>query len=117
MWIVELFTRELTLDWLWRRLPHFREPFHEILDLAHFTIIINGAVLFIAFPLAPGFFNLLDLVDARGFVTFAISSLAVSLPIWCLTFGVRFRESIRAAIRSPAAGSPDLWDDWLDGPE
>src|SRR3954452_23641386 len=49
MWISDLLTRELSLDWLWERLPHGQGRFDEILDLAHFTIIVNGAVLLIAF--------------------------------------------------------------------
>ena len=35
---------ELNLDWLWRRLPRVREPFDVILELAHFTLIVNGAL-------------------------------------------------------------------------
>jgi hypothetical protein len=110
MWIAELLTRELSLDWLWRRLPRARGRFDEILDLAHFTIIVNGAVLLVAFLLAPDLFIVPDLV------TFALRLLAVSLPVWGLTFGVRFHEVIRGGRRSPVAGRSDLWDDWLDGP-
>lgn len=116
MWIAELLTRELSLDWLWGRLPRRQRRFDEILDLAHFTIIVNGAVLFIAFLLAPNLFNVLDPIDGPDLVTFALRSLAVSFPVWCLTFGIRFHEVIRLGRRLPVAGPSDLWDDWLDGP-
>jgi hypothetical protein len=111
MWITDLLTTELSLDWLWRRLPHAQGRFAEILDLAHFTIIVNGAVLLVAFLLAPNLFIVPD------FVTFALRSLEVSLPLWGLTFGIRFHEVIRGGRRPPVAGPSDLWDDWLDGPE
>jgi hypothetical protein len=116
MRIAELLTRELSLDWLWRRLPHRQGRFDEILDLAHFTIIVNGAVLFMAFFLAPNLFNVLDPIDGPDFVTFALRSLAVSLPVWYLTFGSRFHEVIRVGRRLPVTVPSDLWDDWLDGP-
>jgi hypothetical protein len=115
MWIAELLTRELSLDWLWRRLPHGQQRFDEIPDLAHFAIIVNGAVLFMAFFLAPKLFNVLDPIEGPDLVTFVLSTLAVSLPVWCLTFGVRFHEVIRPPQRPPAAGPSDLWDEWLDG--
>jgi hypothetical protein len=56
MWITELLTMELSLDWLWRRLPRAPEWFDEIVDIAHFTIIVNGAVLVIAALVAPSAF-------------------------------------------------------------
>jgi anti-anti-sigma regulatory factor len=116
MWIAELLTRELSLDRVWRRLPHGQQRFDEILDLAQFTIIVNGAVLFMASFLAPNLFNVLDPIDGPDLVTFAISTLVVSLPVWCLTFGIRFHEVVRVRRSLPVAGPSGLWDDWLDGP-
>jgi hypothetical protein len=113
----------LSLDWLWRRLPHGQERFDEILETAHFTLIVNVAVLLVALLVAPAAF--LDPVSVPDLGTFAIHLLEVSLPVWCLTFGVRFRNALRSWYRrvtrgrrrrSVEAEPPSLWDEWLDGP-
>jgi hypothetical protein len=123
MSITKLLTMELSLDWLWRRLPRGRERFHEILETAHFTLIVNVAVFVVALLVVPAAF--LDPVIVPDFGTFAVHLLELSLPVWCLTFGVRFRNVLRSWYRrvirgrrrrSVEAEPSGLWDEWLDGP-
>src|SRR6516162_2910021 len=95
MGITELLTMDFSLDWLWRRLPSGWNRFDEILDLAHFTSIINGAVLLLAHFMVPSAFNVFDPVYGPDLKTFAVHLLWLSLPIWCLIFGVRYRNNIR----------------------
>jgi hypothetical protein len=77
----------------------------------------------IALFLAPSGF--LDPVQVPDLGTFTVHVLELSLPVWCLTFGVRFRDALwgpcrrilRAGRRVPVEGEPSgLWDEWLDGP-
>jgi hypothetical protein len=123
MRIVELLTMELSMDWLWRRLPGGRERLDEILETAYFTLIVNGAVFLFALFVAPSAF--LDPVHVPDLGTFAVRLLELSLPLWCLTFGVRFRNALRGGNRRVIRSRrrdlvevepSDLWDEWLDGP-
>ena len=117
MWIAELLTRDLSLDRLWRRLPRGTERFDEILDIAHFTLIVNGAALLVACFMAPSAFNVLDPINGLDLGTFAVHLLELSLPIWCLTFGVWFWNVLRGRRRVPVEVKPsELWDEGLDGP-
>jgi hypothetical protein len=125
MWIAEFLTRDLSLDRPWRRLPRGRERLDEILDIAHFTLIVNGAALLVACFVAPSAFNVLNPINGPDLGTFAVRSLELSLPIWCLTFGVRFWNALRDWYRRVVRGrrrvsveveSSGLWDEWLDGP-
>ena len=112
MSIAELLNLELNLNWLRRRFPRRGERFDEFLDITHFTLIINGAVLFVAFILSPDTW-----LDCPDLATFATHLLAISIPIWCLTYGIWYWRVIRGRRRHSVAVEPtDLWDEWLDGP-
>ena len=73
--------------WVWR---------DEILDLAHFTAIVNGAVILLAFFLSPASFDLIDPIHGPDLGTFALRLLVVSLPVWCLTFGFWGWRAVRS---------------------
>ena len=53
MWISELLTADINLDWLHRRLPVIPACLEEMMDIAHFTCLINGAVLLVACFVVP----------------------------------------------------------------
>ena len=112
MSISELLNRELNLNWLRRRLPRRGERFDEFWDITHFTLIINGAVLFFACLLSPDTW-----IDCPDLSTFTTNLLALSIPIWCLTYGIWYWRVIRGRRRRSVEVEPtDLWDEWLDGP-
>ena len=48
MSISELLMTDINLDWLHGRLPVVPACLDEFLDIAHFTCIVNGAVLLVA---------------------------------------------------------------------
>jgi len=122
LWISELFTTDINLDWLRRRLPVVPAFLDEFLDIAHFACIVNGAVLLVACFLVPSAFNIIDPIKGPNLETFTIHVIEVSLPVWCVIFGV-WRWSIicdRVRIiwrgRSVQDEPPELWDECLDGP-
>jgi hypothetical protein len=112
MSISELLNLELNLNWLRRRFPQRGERFDEFLDITHFTLIVNGAILFVAFILSPDTW-----LDCPDLSTFATYLLAISIPVWCLTYGIWYWRVIRGRRRHSVEVEPtDLWDEWLDGP-
>jgi len=154
-WVSELLNMELNLNWLRIRLPRTSQRIDDILDIAHFTVLVNGLVLVVVFIVVPLTFSearvssedrhtISHFFYGPDLSAFASRVLAVSLPIWCLTFGIWQRRVIstfaslllslclpiwrltfgrwqRRVIRgrqrdSVDVGPSDLWDAWLDGP-
>jgi hypothetical protein len=122
MWISEFLTTDINLDWLHSRLPVVPACLDEFLDIAHFICIVNGAVLLVACIAVPSAFNIIDPINGPNLKTFTLHVFEVSLPIWCLIFGVWRWSVIRDKLRSIWRGDvvqdepADLWDEWLDGP-
>jgi hypothetical protein len=122
MWISELFTTDINLDWLHRRLPVIPASLDEFLDIAHFTLIVNGGVLVVACIMVPAAFNVIDPIKGPDLTTFTRNVFRVSLPVWCVILGVWRWNVIRERRRSTQQRiiiqdePADLWDEWLDGP-
>ena len=88
MWITDLLMTDLSLDRLRRRLPVRPEWLKEFLDIAHFALIVNGAILVVAYFMVPTAFDFLDPIQGPNLKTFALQLIAVSLPVCCVIFGV-----------------------------
>jgi hypothetical protein len=122
MWIYELFTTDIDLDWLHSRLPVFPAWLDRFLDIAHFTLIVNGGILVVACIMVPSAFNIIDPINGPDLKTFIRNVLFVSLPIWCVIFGVWLWSVVRDRARSTRRRNivqnepTKLWDEWLDGP-
>src|SRR5437868_2312098 len=117
MWIAELLMTNLSLDWLRRILASAGERFEEVLDIAHFALIVNRAILVVAFFMIPTAFDLLDPIHGPVLKSFAFHVLAVSIPVWCAIFGVWRWKAVRGRRRIVVQYEPaDLSDEWLDGP-
>ena len=116
MRITELLMMDLSLDWLWDRLPS-AVWLDEFMDKAHLALIINGAVLLVAVFISPATFNLFDPIHGPDLKTFLIGTAEVSLPVWGVVFGIWGRMASRGRRRAAVEDEPsDLWDRWLDGP-
>jgi hypothetical protein len=117
MRITELLMMNLSLDWLWERLPRRPVWLDELLDKAHFALLINGAVLLLALFISPATFDLLDPIHGPDGKTFCIGIVAVSLPVWGGIFGIWGWRAYQGRRRAAVEAEPtDLWDRWLDGP-
>jgi hypothetical protein len=122
MWIADLLTTDINLDWLHRRLPVIPARLDGFLDIAHFTLIINGGILVVACIMVPWAFNFIDLINGPDLKTFIRNVLLVSFPVWCAIFGVWRWSVVRDRPRSARQRiiiedePADLWDEWLDGP-
>jgi hypothetical protein len=123
MWISEILTTDINLDWLHSRLPVVPACLDELLDIAHFICIVNGAVLLVACIVVPSAFNIIDPINGPNLKTFTLHVVGVSLPIWCVIFGIWLWSIIRDRVRgiwrtnSVQDEPADLWDEWLDGPD
>ena len=73
--------------------------------------------------MVPSAFNIIDPINGPNLKTLSLHVFGVTLPIWCVIFGIWrwsiIRESVRGIRRTnsvqdePAA----VWDEWLDGPD
>ena len=108
---------DLSLDWLWDRLPRRPVWLDEFMDKAHLALIINGAALLVAVFVSPATFDLCDPIHGPDLKTFHIGMAVVSLPVWGVVFGIWGLISLRGRRRAAVEDEPsDLWDRWLDGP-
>ena len=88
MWISELLNTDINLDWLHRRLPVIPAWLEKVLDIAQFTLILNGGILVVACIMVPSAFNIIDPINGPDLTTFTGNVFEVSLPVWCVVFGI-----------------------------
>jgi hypothetical protein len=99
--------------------PGLRERHDEILDIVHFATIVNCVILLVAgviflflASLAPP-----DPLHDPDLTTVLLGVAGISLPVWCLSFGIWGWKKVRGRRRVSAGARPaDLRDEWLDGP-
>jgi hypothetical protein len=122
MWIYELFTTDINLNSLRSRLQILPAWLHKFLDIAHFTLIVNGGILVVACIMVPTAFNIIDPINGPDLKTLIHNVLLVSLPVWCVIFGVWLWSVVRDRARRTRRRNivqnepTELWDEWLDGP-
>jgi hypothetical protein len=122
VWISELFTTDINLDWLRTRLPVLSAWLDKFLDIAHFTLIVNGGILVVACIMVPTAFNIIDPINGPDLKTFIRNVFLVSLSVCCVIFGVWLWSVVRDRPRSTRRRiviedePAELWDEWLDGP-
>ncbi len=117
MRITELLMMELSLDWLWERLPRRPAWLDELFDKVHFALIINSVVLVVSVILSLMTFDVFEPDHRPSFKTLAIVMIVVSLLVWGLIFGIWGWSASQARRRRVSEHeSGDLWDSWLDGP-
>jgi hypothetical protein len=117
MRITELLMMDLSLDWLWERLPRCPVWLDELIDKAHFALLINGAVLVVAAVLSLMALDVFDPSYRPSLKTLVIGMVTVSLLVWVLIFGIWGWRAHQSRRRAAVEAEPtDLWDRWLDGP-
>jgi hypothetical protein len=108
---------DLSLDWLWKRLPRCPTWLDELIDKAHFALLINCAVLLVSVILSLMTLDVLDPDDRPSLKTFVIGMIVLSLLVWGLIFGIWGWSALRRRYtRATEVEATDLWDRWLDGP-
>ena len=123
MWISELFTTDVNLNWHRIRLPVLPAWLDQFWDIAYLACIVNSAILVVARIMVPTAFNIIDPINGPDLKTFSLHVLDVSLPVWCVIFGVWRWSVVRDRQRSTRQRiiiedePADLWDEWLDGPD
>ena len=117
MRITELLMMDLSLNWLWERLPRCPLWLDELFDKAHFALLVNCAFLVVLGVLSLITFDVLDPDHRPSLKTFVIGMIVVSLLVWALIIGIWGWKAYQGRRRVPVQVEPtDLWDRWLDGP-
>ena len=88
----------------------------ELIDKAHFALLVNCAVLVVLGVISGVTFDVLDPDHRPSSKTFIIGMIVVSLLVWVLIFGSWGWTALRGRSRAAVGDeSSEQWDRWLDG--